>query len=275
MPSIAQLHPQVVHFVVALLIVGVGLRVLSLLGRWTWMSPAAAALILGGTMASVVAVKSGDDAHGPAERVPGARSAVVEHEEWGERTRNIFLLVAAIELVALALADRRRRTAHALTAVLGLGGLYAVYETGEHGGELVYSYAGGVGIRSGDPRDVERLLTAGLYHQAMQERASKNGAAANALLTQLASRNPSDFSAQLLSVESLMRDRGDVVAARQAVEQLRAPDGDERLARSLNLLKVDILAGAGFKDSARTLLEPIVLALPTNTRLKAKLDSLR
>lgn len=275
MPSIAQLHPQVVHFVVALLIVGVGLRVLSLLGRWTWMCPAAAALILGGTMASVVAVKSGDDAHGPAERVPGARSAVVEHEEWGERTRNIFLLVAAIELVALALADRRRRTAHALTAVLGLGGLYAVYETGEHGGELVYSYAGGVGIRSGDPRDVERLLTAGLYHQAMQERASKNGAAANALLTQLASRNPSDFSAQLLSVESLMRDRGDVVAARQAVEQLRAPDGDERLARSLNLLKVDILAGAGFKDSARTLLEPIVLALPTNTRLKAKLDSLR
>lgn len=239
------------------------------------MSPAAAALVIGGTLASVVAVKSGDDAHGPAERVPGARAAVVEHEEWGERTRNLFLIVAAIELAALVLADKRRRAAHAIAAAVGLGGIFLLYETGEHGGELVYSYAGGVGVRSRDPRDVERLLTAGLYHQAMQERKENKGAAAYALLSQLAQRNPTDFSAQVLAVESLMRDQGDVAAARQAVEQLRAPEGDDRLARSLTVLKVDILAAAGFNDSARVLLEPVVTSQPTNVRLKAKLDSLR
>ena len=36
--------------------------------------------------------------------------------------------------------------------------------------KLVYAYAGGVGIRSGDPADVERLLLAGLYNEAQAER---------------------------------------------------------------------------------------------------------
>ena len=45
-----------------------------------------------------------------------------------------------------------------------------VYETSEHGGELVYSYAGGLGIRTGDEKDIERLLLAGYYNQAMADR---------------------------------------------------------------------------------------------------------
>ena len=77
MPSLAALHPQVVHFVVALIIVGVLFRVLSIGIRAPWLSPAALALISLGTVASVVAVRSGADAHGPVERVPGARPAVV------------------------------------------------------------------------------------------------------------------------------------------------------------------------------------------------------
>src|SRR5256885_15776108 len=58
-------------------------------------------LLLVGTVGAVLAVQSGTAAHGPVERVPGARAAVMEHEEWGQRTRNIFLIVAALELVAL------------------------------------------------------------------------------------------------------------------------------------------------------------------------------
>ena len=51
-------HPQVVHFAVALLVVGVGFRLVSLLGRPAWIGPAAAALLLGGTLATFAAVKS-------------------------------------------------------------------------------------------------------------------------------------------------------------------------------------------------------------------------
>ena len=37
---------------------------------------------------------------------------------------------------------------HGVAAVAGVAVSSVVYETGEHGGELVYSYAGGVGMRT-------------------------------------------------------------------------------------------------------------------------------
>ena len=98
-PDIGVFHPQIVHFVIALLMVGVVFRLISLTGKAQFTGAAALTLILIGTGAAVLAVKSGEDAHGPAERVPGARDAVGEHEEWGERTRNLFLVVAALELL--------------------------------------------------------------------------------------------------------------------------------------------------------------------------------
>ena len=49
-----------------------------------------------------------------------------------------------------------------VAAAAGVVGLWFPYQAGAHGGQLVYSYAGGVGIRSGEPQDVGRLLLAGL-----------------------------------------------------------------------------------------------------------------
>src|SRR6266480_5829942 len=100
MPNIGAYHPIIVHFAIALLVVGVTFRWISLTGRAPFTGPAAATLILAGAVAALLAVHSGTDAHGPVERIPGARNAVGEHEEWGERTRNIFLIVGAIEIAA-------------------------------------------------------------------------------------------------------------------------------------------------------------------------------
>jgi uncharacterized membrane protein len=149
MPELGTLgpyHPHTVHFVIALAIVGVALRLISLTGRLTFAGPAAATLLLICAGVSVMAVQAGLDAHGPAERVPGARDAVVEHEEWGIRTRNMLLFVAAIELIALGLIRLgKARYAHMASAVVGLGALFCLYEAAEHGGELVYGYARGAG----------------------------------------------------------------------------------------------------------------------------------
>ena len=46
---------------------------------------AKAAALIGAAVWSSVWVQSGVAAHGAVERVRGARAAVVEHEEWGER----------------------------------------------------------------------------------------------------------------------------------------------------------------------------------------------
>ena len=275
MPNLGALHPQVVLFVVALLIVGVLFRVLSLFRPSSWLHPAATALIVLGAAASLVAVKTGTDAHGPVERVPGSRDAVVEHENWGTRTRNFFLIVAALELAGLALAENRRKVMRYATAALGTGGLLLVYETGEHGGALVYNYAGGVGIRSGDAQDVNRLLLAGLYQQAMVDRREKRPEAAAALVAQLAARYPSDQAIQLMRVESLLRDRNDPGAARTALEALTPAAGDPRAQRPIDMLKADILIAAGQRDSARTLVERLLKQMPNNARLRSKLDSLK
>ena len=123
MPDIATLHPQVVHFVIALGLVGVALRLLSLITKPAWLSPAAAALIILAAGASVVAEKSGTAAHEAAERIPGARAAVQEHEKWGERTRNVLLAVAGLEILGLLLASRP--AGRPLRFVAAAGGLAA------------------------------------------------------------------------------------------------------------------------------------------------------
>src|SRR3954465_5196505 len=161
--NIGAFHPQIVHFVIGLLIVGVGMRIVSLTGKLKFTSPAATSLILIGTFAAWLAVKSGTAAHGPVERIPGARAAVQSHEEHGERALKLFYLISAIELVGFAISRkdslvRHSRWVYGASALIGLFGCFELYETGEHGGELVYSYGGGPGLRTGDPKDTERML---------------------------------------------------------------------------------------------------------------------
>src|SRR5919107_3240056 len=192
-PSLAAFHPQVVHFVVGILIVGVAFRVVALTGRFKWTGPAATTLLVIGGCAAWVAAKSGTAAHGPVERIPGARDAVEEHEEWGNRTRNVFVGVAALELVALALGTGgMARTVRAVSALAGLAGGVVLYEAAGHGGDLVYNYAGGVGIRTGNPEDVGRLLVAGLYNESQVARKAGKGEYANRLIQMLVERNPAD-----------------------------------------------------------------------------------
>lgn len=280
MPNVGVFHPQIAHFVIAFLVGGVVLRVISLLRRPAWAGPAATALILAGTLAAVAAVKSGTDAHGPAERVPGARDAVVEHEEWGERTRNVFLAIAAIELVALALGrgEKRKAMAHRFrmaSAALGLVGLFLVYETGEHGGHLVYGYAGGVGVRSGEPEDVTHLLVAGLYHQAMQDREQGRPEAAARLIEEMRMRMGDDMSVQLMAAESLLRDRKDPQAALDFAAGLNIAADDARLAPRVGLLRADAFQELGVPDSARAIVQDLATRFPQSRAVQQRVEQMR
>ena len=221
-------HPQFVHFAIALLVVGVVFRHSLRDGRRSWRPRRDAAAR--GTMAAWLAAQSGTAAHGPVERVPGARPAVVEHEEWGIRTRNVFLGVMALEAVALVLwRSPRRRMVYAASAIVGAVGLFCLYEAGEHGGSLVYAYAGGVGIRSGEPADVDRLLLAGLYNGAQAERKAGRANESATLLALAGERHPNDPEVQLAAAESLLLDRKD---ARAAIEKLGASSRRRTIARS-------------------------------------------
>lgn len=275
LPSLAAFHPQVVHFVIGILIVGVAFRIVALTGRMKWTGPAATALLVIGGAAAFVAAKSGTAAHGPVERIPGAREAVQSHEEWGERTRNVFVGVAALELVALVLSGGVARTVRAVSALAGIAGVAVLYETAEHGGDLVYSYAGGVGIRTGNPEDVGRLLVAGLYNEAQVARKAGKGDEANLLLKMLAERTPTDVTARLMLAESYLLDRKNPSAALAALDSITVRPDDARLRPRRDMLVADALRQAGRTDSARTVLRALATQFPANPRVKAKLDSLK
>jgi len=274
-PSLAAFHPQVVHFVVGILIVGVLFRVVALTGRLRWTGPAATTLLVIGGVAAWVAARSGTAAHGPVERIPGVREAVQEHEEWGERTRNVFLGVAALELVALALSAGGARTVRAVSALAGLAGIVVLYEAAEHGGDLVYSYAGGPGLRTGNPEDVNRLLVAGLYNESQLARKQGKGDEANRLIQMLVERSPGDPSTQIMWGESLLLDRKDPAAALAALDSVTVRPDDARLRPRRDMLVAEALRQAGRTDSARVVLQALATQFPTNPRVKAKLDSLK
>jgi hypothetical protein len=258
--------------------VGVLLRLASWLPlRWTWLSPAATAAILAAAASGVVAVKSGEEAHGPAERIPGAREVVQEHEERGEWARNLFLLTAAFELLALALRKRDRVPRLMLigSGVAGIAACAALYRAAEEGGELVYAYAGGVGTRSGEPGDVQRLLVAGLYHQAQAARAAGRPEEAARLVDELARQRPDDPAVALMSIQSRLRDRQDPVGALTALAALRLPPDVPRLAVQRGVLTAEALAATGAADSARTVLEGLARDHPESRTVKEALGKLR
>jgi uncharacterized membrane protein len=273
MPNLAAYHPIVVHFAIALLVAGALLRWLSLTGRVAFSSPAAAALILAGTVAAVLSVKSGLDAHGPVERIPGVAEAVGEHEHWGERARNAFLLVAVAEVAALALARRgKARPALLASAVLCLPAVFCLYEAGEHGGDLVYAYAGGIGTRSGDPADVGHLLVAAAYNQALLDRKAGRGAEAAALVSLVAARFPADPQIQVMAAESALLDAKDPQAALAILGRTPVPEADTRLRVRQGMLTADAQEAAGRPDDARATLQQLASAFPDNARIKQRLQ---
>ncbi len=276
---LAPYHPIIVHFAIALLVVGTLLRLLTLVPplrlRLAPLSPVATGLLGAGALAVIAAATTGHQAEDAVRGLPGIGELLHEHEEWGERARNVYVLVALVDLSALLLARfGRAHLAHLAAGALALAGLGCLVAAGDHGGELVYSYAAGVGVRSGDPADVGRLLRAGLYQQMLADRRARRPEEA-ALLAEFAARRfPDDLEVKLLAAESLALDRKDHAAALRALEAVQAPKDQRRLRVRHALLTADALDALGQKDGARALLQALLTEYPGDGRLSARLAAL-
>jgi len=274
MEGLGYYHPVVVHFAIGFLAAGVLLRLASLTGRAAFAGPAALALILLGAGAAALAVTSGDLAHGPVERVPGSAGAVHDHEEWGERARTAFLVVAALEVLARFLRRfGKERLAHVASALLGLAAFGALAWAANLGGRLVYSYAGGVGIRSGDPADLDRLLVAAIYHRSQADRREGRGAEAARLLEEAVRRYPGDLGVQLLVAESKLLDLKDPPAALDLLTRLSVPRADRRLRLRHGFLLADAFEAAGQRDAARAALQALATDFPDNGSVRERLEA--
>jgi len=157
-PSWENLHPLVVHFPVALLMVTPLFLLGAVVVRGWSPSLIRGALILSvlGTVAAFVAVESGEAAGELAERTPAVSAVLERHEEWAESLRTTFLVLTLLLLARVA-APRWMPKMNAPPAVLPLNiaffALYAagtvlVINTAHLGGRLVHEY--GVHAMLGD-----------------------------------------------------------------------------------------------------------------------------
>ena len=276
MPNIGFFHPQIVHFVIAGLLLGIAFRWVSLTGKLAWTDRAATVLLVLGTIAAVFAVMSGTQTHELSERIPGVALAVQAHEDAGHDVRNLFLVIAALELLALVPALMKwRRWLVMASAALCVWGAYEVYEVGDLGGDLVYEYAGGVGTRSGDSTDVNNVMRSALFNRAMLDRQQKNAAAASQDFAELAARFPNDPQVQLAAIGSMVQDKHDGPAALAALAKFPVPDTTSRLWGRYQMTRVDAFQAAGMTDSARAVLQMMIARRPGNPFLKARLEKLK
>jgi uncharacterized membrane protein len=280
--QLAAIHPIVVHFAIALLVAGVLFRGAWLVGarlrtrRLDFAGPAACALLFVGTLAAALAVRSGEQARGDAESLPGAAAVVKEHADWAEWTLRLFVVVSLLEASALALRryGRARQALTAASGVVGLLGLFLVYETGEHGGRVVYSHAGGVGTRSGGAEDVGRLLLAGLYQQSVVDRTEGRTEDASQLLELAAARFPNHLEVQLLLAEFQLEDRKDAPLALTTLGRLTVPKDDAALRLRHGILTVDALLALDRVDEARAVLDQVRREAPGDGLVRTRQERL-
>lgn len=147
LPSWDGLHPLVVHFPIALLLVAplfILLGVVLSRGRpFLW---AALLLMTIGTAGTFFAVSTGEAAGKLAERTPQINAVLEHHENLAERTRAGFAALTAIFAAILVLpALFRRRPRRLLTVVLPLvfllvygAGVVLLVNTAHNGGRLVH-----------------------------------------------------------------------------------------------------------------------------------------
>src|SRR5262245_55553127 len=273
MLDLAPFHPQLAHFVIAIGVLGVVFRIASLVGRLRFLSSAATIMLVLTAGLSWLSVRSGDEAHEAIEDIPGIREPLTEHREWGERTRNLFIGTAALELASLAFMGERRqriqRGIYMASALAGLVGIGFIYETGEHGGALVYNYGAGPGLRSGNPEDVQNALIAGLYNAAMQNRDAGKKEDAARQFAEIERLRPNDPSVKLIGIESRIKDKGD---PNGALAELRgfAPGDNPGLRQRAGALKLDAFEASGQTDSAKVLVAQLVQEFPQSRRLKER-----
>ena len=137
--ALPNLHPAVVHFPVALLVVALALDVVWLvgLGRSSLHRAAAAAYVLGAAGAGCAYLTGRRAENGLGAIAPAAQALLAEHADWALWTLILFAVLAAWRALLLWRDRSRPSPMHFLAVGLALFGQWVLFETADRGGALV------------------------------------------------------------------------------------------------------------------------------------------
>ena len=158
MSSLPNIHPLLVHFPLALSLTAFGFDVACVLWRRRWLDSAALALYVVAAMSGVVTAVSGKLAFEGFESLSSEATTIAgEHSDWAFASIVLLALVCVLRWEAFW-RDRnetivRRHRVRWIALALGLVVQGTLYETAEHGGELVYRHGVGVTAPRSAPPD--------------------------------------------------------------------------------------------------------------------------
>ena len=136
----SHIHPMLVHFPIALLIVGFLFDIVSeFIKKEPCLLKIAFILQLLGTLGVIAAYISGDSFTNWESLVGAAKSAFMEHDE--SATYTIWIMIAATAFrVVLVVLHRYKGWFKYISLALFFIGVLCICRTGLLGGDLVYSY---------------------------------------------------------------------------------------------------------------------------------------
>lgn len=138
MPKVYQLHPAIVHFPIALLVLGAAVAAARLRrDAPAWLARGESGLLWLGTLAAWAALGFGLLAERFAPHKPLAWEVLADHKTLAWWTCGVF---SALALFRFRAGERGRR----YQLALWLAGLALLLATGFHGGELVFDFGMGL-----------------------------------------------------------------------------------------------------------------------------------
>ncbi|MFZ1728524.1 MAG: DUF2231 domain-containing protein [Bacteroidota bacterium] len=144
----SHLHPMIVHFPIALALVGLLFEALGIATKKEMFSKAGFILLLLGTAGAVAAYFSGDIA-GDGVNEAGALGAALETHESAAILAMWLLIATSAARTTLVVMKKYSGWLRLLPLTLFLIATAAVVRTGYYGGELVYKHAAGVQLDLG------------------------------------------------------------------------------------------------------------------------------
>jgi len=149
MEFLAELHPKVVHFPIALFIIYTFIEIIGAALNKEQFTKTAPVLLSLGVLFAVAAVLTGNQALETGKIIFGLQrqfpqSIVSLHEKYATITLWYFLFLLILRTY-FVIKKKLTKTFLIIFSALGLVGCYLIYLTGSYGADLVYKF--GVGIK--------------------------------------------------------------------------------------------------------------------------------